>query len=103
MSWARRTRSAELSPAAFSDDVAGDARSLLRRYKERGLVDAGLRRCHGRLRRCRSVPCVEGAACRVDERVEAMRSIDPISPNPPMLRMIEPAIHLIHLFNLILI
>ncbi|XP_066346470.1 protein SHORT-ROOT 2-like [Miscanthus floridulus] len=33
-SWARRMRSAGFSPVAFSDDVADDMRSLLRRYRE---------------------------------------------------------------------
>ncbi|OEL34793.1 Protein SHORT-ROOT 2 [Dichanthelium oligosanthes] len=33
-SWARRMRSAGFSPLAFSDDVADDMRSLLRRYRE---------------------------------------------------------------------
>ncbi|PUZ40521.1 hypothetical protein GQ55_9G430500 [Panicum hallii var. hallii] len=33
-SWARRMRSAGFSPVAFSDDVADDVRSLLRRYRE---------------------------------------------------------------------
>jgi hypothetical protein len=33
-SWARRMRSAGFAPAAFSDDVADDMRSLLRRYRE---------------------------------------------------------------------
>ncbi|KAG2638066.1 protein SHORT-ROOT 1 [Panicum virgatum] len=33
-SWARRMRSAGFSPVAFSEDVADDVRSLLRRYRE---------------------------------------------------------------------
>uniref|UniRef100_J3LQ15 Uncharacterized protein n=1 Tax=Oryza brachyantha TaxID=4533 RepID=J3LQ15_ORYBR len=33
-SWARRMRSAGFTPAAFSEDVADDVRSLLRRYRE---------------------------------------------------------------------
>ncbi|KAK3146884.1 hypothetical protein QOZ80_3BG0274110 [Eleusine coracana subsp. coracana] len=33
-SWARRMRSAGFSPIAFSDDIADDMRSLLRRYRE---------------------------------------------------------------------
>uniref|UniRef100_A0A0E0KFD5 Uncharacterized protein n=1 Tax=Oryza punctata TaxID=4537 RepID=A0A0E0KFD5_ORYPU len=41
-SWARRMRSAGFSPAAFSEDVADDVRSLLRRYKEGwSMRDAG--------------------------------------------------------------
>jgi hypothetical protein len=33
-SWARRMRSSGFSPVSFSDDVADDVRSLLRRYRE---------------------------------------------------------------------
>ncbi|KAF0922144.1 hypothetical protein E2562_027763 [Oryza meyeriana var. granulata] len=41
-SWVRRMRSAGFSPAAFSEDVADDVRSLLRRYREGwSMRDAG--------------------------------------------------------------
>ncbi|CAD6223307.1 unnamed protein product [Miscanthus lutarioriparius] len=43
VSWARRMRSAGFSPVAFSEDVADDVRSLLRRYREGwSMRDAGL-------------------------------------------------------------
>jgi hypothetical protein len=42
-SWARRMRSSGFSPVAFSEDVADDVRSLLRRYREGwSMRDAGL-------------------------------------------------------------
>ncbi|ONM24797.1 Protein SHORT-ROOT 1 [Zea mays] len=43
VSWARRMRSAGFSPVAFSEDVADDVRSLLRRYREGwSMRDTGL-------------------------------------------------------------